>query len=207
MIKLANLLTEQSFDGKTFISVDVQPEYENAFSFNIYEFTKFINDISNEVNKIVFLYNGEETIGGISEERYKFWLYENQMNEDVIDSITFYDKGYAFFRYCMDSYLDDDITVNFVKFMYDNNIRDSRYMTRDMWAKYLRLHRHTDKKEAYELLDKSSDCVNIPELMDFLKRYRNIILCGGSINECLREVEIALMALRLPYDIYHRFTY
>jgi hypothetical protein len=43
--------------------------------------------------------------------------------------------------------------------------------------------------------------------MDFLKRYSNIVLTGGGINECLKEVEIALKALKQPYQIYSTYTY
>ena len=125
-----------------------------------------------------------------------------------LDVCTFYDKGYAFFRYCMDNSLDDRVIANFVRFMYDNDIRDSRDMDREMWAKYLRQYRRTDKKEAYDLLKVSDDCVHIPDLMDFLRRYSSgILLTGGGVNECLKEVEIALLALNKSYSLYKPFVY
>ena len=43
--------------------------------------------------------------------------------------------------------------------------------------------------------------------MDFLKSKRNIVLTGGGVNECFKEVEIALKALNLPYEVYSRYTY
>jgi hypothetical protein len=43
--------------------------------------------------------------------------------------------------------------------------------------------------------------------MDFLKRYNNIVLSGGGINECLKEVEIALKALKKPYQVDKNYTY
>jgi len=50
--------------------------------------------------------------------------------------------------------------------------------------------------------------INIPDLMDFLKKYgTKIILCGGGIRECLKEVEIALMALDKNYNILTKYTY
>ena len=61
--------------------------------------------------------------------------------------------------------------------------------------------------EVYELLKESSDCVHIPDLMDFLKRYNQIILTGGGINECLKEVEIALKSLKKDYNIVRQFVY
>lgn len=205
MIKLRNLLNESPHSGKTFVSVDIQPEYEKSFGFRADEYCEYLND--NDFNQLVFLYNGEETLGMISEQDYKWWLFENGLTEEVMDSARFYDKGYAYFRYCMDNSLDDDVIANFVRFMYQNDVRDSRDMTRDMWAKYLREHRRTDRKEVYELLRDSGDCVNIPDLMDYIKNFRNIVLTGGGVDECLKEVEIALQALNIPYQTEHQFTY
>jgi arabinogalactan endo-1,4-beta-galactosidase len=43
--------------------------------------------------------------------------------------------------------------------------------------------------------------------MDELVKYNNIIMCGGGINECLKEVEIALNALGKPFKVLTQFTY
>jgi len=204
MINLKSILTEESFNGKTFISVDIQPEYRKSFGFRMDRYCEFLNNL--DCYKLIFLFNGPD-LGFPDESEYKYWFMEQGLNEDVINSSIWYDKGYAFFRYCIDNNLADDTIANFVRFMYENDIRDSRDMTREMWAKYLREYRRTDRKEVYELLRDSRDCVNIPDLMDFLKNYRNIVLTGGGVNECLKEVEIALLALRLPHEIYEPYTY
>ena len=107
----------------------------------------------------------------------------------------------------MDSHIDESATINFVRFMYENNINDSREMNREMWTKYLRQYRRTDKKQVMELLQHSDDMVNIPDLMDYIKRFNNIVLTGGGVNECLKEVEISLKALNKQYDILEDFTY
>lgn len=117
----------------------------------------------------------------INEDDYKFWWLENGLNEDIIKDSTFYDKGYAFFRNCMDSGMDKQVIINFVRFMIDNNITDSRDLNRDMWAKYLRQYRVTDKKEAYDLLHNEREMLYIPDLMDFIKRFHNIVLCGREL--------------------------
>ena len=193
-----------SFVGKTYISVDIQPEYQKEFGFKIDRYCKFLNNL--DCNRLIFLFNGP-SLDFPDEQEYKMWFIENGLNEDIVDSSIWYDKGYAFFRYCMDNNLDDDVIANFVRFMYENSITDSREMNREMWAKYLREYRRTDKKELYELLRDSEDCVNIPDLMEFLKRYSNIVLTGGGVNECLKEVEIALKALKKPYQIDKNYTY
>jgi hypothetical protein len=43
--------------------------------------------------------------------------------------------------------------------------------------------------------------------MDFLDSYDNIVLVGGGIDECLKEVELAMDALGKNYDTWHEFTY
>lgn len=207
MIKLKSILNESKHSGKTFISVDIQPEYQSSISFPISRFCDFLNENEDGFGKLVFLYNGKDTLDMISEYDYKMWLIENGLDENILDHSYFYDKGYAFFRYCMDSSIDETAVANFVRFMYQNDIRDSRDMDRPMWAKYLREYRRTDKKEVYELLKHSDDCVNIPDLMDYIRRFNNIILTGGAVDQCLKEVEIALQALKIPYGVEHKFTY
>lgn len=206
MIKLKSLLAESQFEGSTFISVDIQPEYRRVMGFSPDDFTDFLNKNYNSFNRLVFLYNGS-SLGFPDEHEYMLWLFENGLNEEIVNHAKFYDKGYAFFRYCIDSFIDEDAIVNFVRFMYQNNINDSRDMNRDMWAKYLRQYRRTDKKEIFELLQHSDDCVNIPDVMEFLRPYSNIVLTGGGVDTCLKEVEIALRALNKNYKIFPEFTY
>jgi hypothetical protein len=209
MIKLKNLIYENSVVGKTLISVDIQPAYENAFGFRIEEYTDFLNVNYDSLSQLVFLYNGPD-LGFPDESEYKYWLLENGLNEEIVDQSKFFDKGYAFFRLCIDNGLDEDIISSFVRFMYMNDINDSRDMSRDMWAKYLKENRNVNRSEVmelYKLIKDNDDMVNIPDLMEYIKRFNNIVLTGGGINECLKEVEIALKALNKPYSVYNEFIY
>lgn len=136
----------------------------------------------------------------VSESEYKDWLYELGIEEEVIENSVFYDKGYAFFRYCMDSGISDNEIVSLVRFMIENGINDSREITEEMWELV------TDR-DIKELMQYSDDMINIPDLMDFLSGYNNIKLLGGGIQECLKEVEISLMVLNKPYKIIKKYTY
>lgn len=198
-------LNENMFSGKTIINVDIQPEYENFISFNLYEWVSFINKNS-ENNDIVFLYNGADTLGMVEENDYKYWLVELGMDEDVVYNSTFYDKGYAFFRFCMDNSIDDDSIVDLVKFMINNNITDTRDVDEQMWNEFVEQSDY-DYSEIRELLEHSEDMINIPDLMDFISYYSNIILMGGGIDECLKEVEIALKSLGKDYKTYSKYVY
>jgi hypothetical protein len=199
------IINESEYQGKTIINVDIQPEYESYISFDIKKWANFLNE-SSESNKIVFLYNGADTLGMIDEHSYKNWLYENGVDEEVIDNATFYDKGYAFFRYCMDNSIDEQAIVDLVKYMANNNINDSSYIDEDMWNDFMKETSHS-KQDVRDLLENANDMIWIPDLMDFLQRYSNIVLTGGGINECLKEVEIALLSLDKDYNTYNRFVY
>lgn len=199
------LVNESRFQGKTIINVDIQPEYENYISFNLNKWVHFINENSRQ-NRLIFLYNGADTIGMIDEYSFKEWLIDLGINEDIIDNATFYDKGYAFFRYCMDSSIDEDNIVDLVKFMIKHNINDSRDIDEDMWNNYMEETNH-DQQDVRDLLENAGDMINIPDLMDFLRNYSNIILTGGGVNECLKEVEIALLSLNKTYNTLSEFVY
>lgn len=199
------LITENNIQGKTIINVDIQPEYENYISFNLNEWAKFINK-NYASNDIIFLYNGKDTLDMVDEYSYKEWLMDLGVNEDVLDNSTFYDKGYAFFRYCMDNSIDDDNIVDLVKYMISHNINDSRDIDEDMWNDYMEETNHT-QQDVRDLLENAGDMISIPDLMDFLEHYSNIVLLGGGINECLKEVEIALLALDKKYNSLSKFIY
>ena len=103
--------------AKTLIVVDVQPEYADYIG----DVSPYIEEINNygDYDEVLVLYNGEETLGMIPEWEYRQWLRDNGVDEDALDEITLYDKGYAFFRFCMDSGIDDEVTSNLVRYMYE----------------------------------------------------------------------------------------
>jgi hypothetical protein len=191
--------------GKHLVVVDIQPEYASYFGGSfLREFINFLNENYETLAALTFLYNGADTLGMISENDYKFWWIENGLDENIIDSVTFYDKGYAFFRYCMDEGIDEEQIVNLVKYMVEKDVNDSRELDEDFWNEFVDRFGNQDIRD---LLETSDDMINIPDLMDFLRNYRGIILCGGGINECLKEVEIALQALNKPFNVLTKFTY
>jgi hypothetical protein len=132
------------------------------------------------------------------------WLIENDLQEEALDRIKFYDKGYAFFRYCMDSSIDEEQIVHLIKFMKANNVNDSRDMDKNKWRAFIKQYGSKDIKD---LLQHSGDMIHIPDLMDELSGYSNILITGGGINECLKEVELALDALDKKYGVLNQFTY
>jgi hypothetical protein len=188
-------------------SVDIQPEYQNAFSFDLREYMRFLNKNFDAMNSLTFFYNGAETIGMISENEYKNWFYENGLKENILDYARFYDKGYAFFRSCMDDDHDEQEIVNLVKYMIQHNINDSRDIDEEMWQGFMEQYNY-QSSDVRDFLEPAQDCINIPDLMEYLQKFSGkLVLCGGGINECFKEVEIALNALEKIYNVLTKFTY
>lgn len=206
-MKLLNLYEQvlnEGVSGKHLVVVDVQPEYESGFGNMGSELAEFINEHMPELDRITFLYNGADTLGMIELNEYQNWWYEQGLEEDIAFNAHYYDKGYAFFRYCMDEGIDEDQIVNLVKYMIAENVHDSRELGEEFWDSFVDRFGSEDIRELVEFSD---DCINIPDLMEELSGYGNIVICGGGINECLKEVEIALDALEKPYSKLDEFTY
>jgi len=199
------LINESKVQGKTIVNVDIQPEYEKFITFDLKKWVNFINKNA-ELNNIVFLYNGADTLGMIDKYSFQEWLINLNIDEDIIQNATFYDKGYAFFRYCIDNSIDEDNIVDLIKYMIKHNVNDSRDIDNDMWNNYMKETNH-NQQDVRDLLENAGDMINIPDLMSFLKNYSNIILLGGGINECLKEVEIALLSLDKKFKTLSEFVY
>jgi hypothetical protein len=202
-LKESDILNENA-TGKHLVVVDVQPEYAPYMNKMQYGLFEYINTHINELAGLTFLYNGEDTMGMVSENDYRMWLVENGLDEDIAYEATLYDKGYAFFRNCMDRGGDDEELVNLVRFMRSNDINDSREVDEEFWELFVEKY---GSENVRELMEDSEDCISIPDLMDFLERYNNVVLVGGGINECLKEVELAMDALDKNYETWNKFTY
>src|SRR6266705_1029760 len=124
-----------NLSGKTLINVDIQPEYQKSFNWTE-RWIDFLNRIFMEVNHMVFLWNGPE-VGGVDKGEFQMWLMEHGLTEEVLEGSVFIDKGYAFFRYCMDEGIDEENIVAMVRFMVNNDIHDSRDMDEEMWRKFI----------------------------------------------------------------------
>ena len=195
----------------TLVVVDVQPEYENDFHFDIKDFCHFVKQHSYP-NTLV-LYNGEFTIkknwsmNMISEEDLRDYYEKHSEFPWVyhpLNNAEYHDKGYAFFRNCMDEGFANDVIIPVVKYMWKNNISDSRNIDWDEIDPQILVQWN---KGIIRFLQ-SEEMINIPDLMDVLNEATgHIHLVGGSTNECLREVVIALEALERDYTIDATYTY
>lgn len=184
---------------KTIINVDIQKEYEEYFTFDITEWSSYINESYNNNNEIIFMFNGSDTTPDMKDiSDYKLWLKSIGISDDVLSDAIFYDKGYDYFRYCIDENIDEDKIVELVRFMFENNIKDTVNFLKKQWNLYQSTTKFNNN-ELRDLLENSDNFMILPDMLNFLKDMKNIILLGGSEIECLKEVEIALKALDIPF--------
>lgn len=186
-------ISEQHY-SRDLIVVDIQPGYERSIHFPIKSFTKFLNN--NTFSSIFYLYNGPD-LRLESWSDISLWLYEYGLKEKVLDTIIPFEKGYAFFRSFMDLGMDEDDLIRLLRYMYENDITDSRDIEENDWNN---LNLDWDN-------DQHGDCVYIPDVLFKLDRYNNPLICGGGRDECLREIELCFHVLNKPYQLLNQFVY
>ena len=197
-------LHESDINNRDIVIVDIQPSYEDGFGFNVYEFTEYLNEHYQDMGRILYLYNGED-LGMESSQDIIYWLLENGLDEDVISSLDFFEKNYAFFRNAMDHGIDHSSIVKLLKYMTKVDINDSRDLDELTWKVFK--SNNEDEDEIIEFLQDNDDMINLPELMEKLEIVTNPIVMGGGRDECLAEVLIAMQVLDISYSTFNQFIY
>lgn len=182
--------------GQNLIIVDIQPSYKKAIKFSIESFCEHL--IEEDYNKILYLYNGPDLGMENSDEIMNFLIEEGlEYDEEKVEQMphmTFYEKGYAFYRDMMDSGYDYKDIVKLIKYMISKKYNTSEDLGENEWI-------------TLKIDDPSPNRIFIPDVLDELKKYNNIVLCGGGKNECLAEIEICLDVLGKPYTLLNKFVY
>lgn len=186
---------------KNLIVVDIQPMYENYFR-NIIDMDGFI-DLVNNSRKVLYFYNGINTVGEDDENELKFWLYDNGITEEKLEKIIFYDKGYGFFRSFMDDGIENKTIIKMIRILFDKKIHDSRDIELDEWEELL----GDDFSEVEHLL-KFDESFNTPDIsIAQLKEFSNGYIVGGGKDECLKEVQLLMSAFNIKAKEISRFIY
>lgn len=189
--------------GGTHISVDVQPDYMDGIHFDVGEYYQWMYD---NFDKVIVYINGEE-LGFQSSKEHKQWLlWEQDVPEEIINSFIFREKGYAFFRSCMDSGYEDCLS-ELIEYMYKNEITDSRDLEESDFNKLKELYDHCD--DIIDFIESSGEMISIPDLMYELDNegLRNVTLSGGGDRECLEEIRLALTALGIKHMDVDKYVY
>ena len=189
----------ESTSGKTIMCVDIQPEYQKGIYFDIFEWIEYISSVA-ETNNVILLYNGPE-VGGMDTNEYAYWLIEQGMDEDVLNSIIIVEKDYGFFRDAMDSGYDEEDIVSIIEYLITHDMSGADALTDEQWSE-IKLHDP-------EIIDfiKQDNRISIPSVLEDLDVYDNILLMGGGQDQCLREIELLLQALGKQYTLNNKFVY
>lgn len=188
-----NIKTSQKRGGRLVV-VDVQPAYASYIGFDMHEFTKFMSGYSS----ILILFNGPE-MGYEGQNEISEFYYENGLNERNLGKLSFFEKGYAFFRDSMDACWARNDIVKLVKYMIQKGYTDIRELKKED-IEYLNIEEVTmDTLENHGFY--------IPDLKDTLASWSGADICGGGLNECLEEVKILSEAMGLTFNNISKFIY
>jgi len=202
------LIERAGITNKSLIVVDVQPLYEDNIKkkFRLEEFGNFLLKAKQGV---LYFYNGPDTIGSDdSQENIISWLCEqNELLYDYDwDSVQFYDKGYSFFRDWMDAGVSNNGMIKALRYMYLNRKHDSRDIKIDEWQAVLP---EKDFNAIKESLEDEGLTIWTPDISisDLKNNWNGSLLCGGSLNECLKEIQILMNAFNIKYKFVDKFIY
>ena len=81
---IRGLLLEQT-QGGSLVVVDIQPEYESVTPFDIGD---MLRSAAENYSRVLFLYNGEDTLGMVSESALKDFYFEKlDKDEEVFEEL------------------------------------------------------------------------------------------------------------------------
>ncbi len=184
------------------IVVDIQPMYSSYIRFDINEFTDFLL----EQGKILYYFNGPETVGGDSRQDIIQWLHEeSDYNDELFNKLVdknqtvWYDKGYGFFRGWLDNGADESFIKKAIRFMMSKKENDSREIDPEEWEEKF----PDDWQDSFEY-----DNIYLPDIpINKLKQWSGSYIVGGGKNECLKEVQLLMSIFNIKYKEVRKFIY
>jgi hypothetical protein len=169
---------------RNLLVVDIQPAYDK----HCHRVTKnVIRELTKAKNPVAMWVGHGLTYDTLSDVQGYFLDYG--FPEDRLWEVEFIEKDYAFFRGWMDNDVEHGDIVKTVKRMYRAGVNDSREV---------KLPNH---------LSELCDCINIPDIDLDIFTGHHWNMCGGGRNECLKEIELWLRAIRVSYRLLNDMIY
>jgi hypothetical protein len=203
VIHLKAYKTFESLGSVNLLVVDVQPAYEKFFDAR--DYLSYISQLMGRMNfngRVLYLYNGPE-LGYESEPELMDWMVDNGFPEDMLGYVEFFDKGYGWFRYCMDQGKRNEL-VDLLKWMLSNGVDYTEEMDEEQWSDFI--SGDPDREDLRELIDADGG-VPLPSVTDELKNLSRLQVMGGKDTECLAEILILLDALEIDYEELDDYIY
>ena len=185
--------------NRNLISVDIQPEYENWITFDIFDYIDFLN----KQKKVLYLYNGPETIGSSdSKEVISSWLLDYGLDEFKLNDFYWIDKGYGNLRGWMDQGVDKSVIKKSLRYMLQKGETDSRDIPEEEW-----LEKFPELEVVFDVA--FEDLITLPPEIDigFLKKWKGSFIVGGGKNECFEEIMILLSTFNIKVKPVKKFIY
>jgi len=162
-----------------------------------------LNDVTNNYDNVIYFYNGPN-LGYEGEDEIIQWMIDNGFDEDLLCNLNFFDKGYGWFRVCIDDGYTDEM-IELLNWMYSKNKESTSEISDDEWS--ILIDSDSTFGDLRDLINVNGD-IYFPDAFEFLKGINsNIDLVGGSVDECLKEVEILLEVLNKDYDLISKWVY
>ena len=91
-----------------------------------------------------------------------------------------------------------------IRYMAMNNIYDSNEVPKEKWVEVL------PEKDFNNIKDNLNDLsIWIPDISiaDLKNNWNGSLLCGGGMNECLKEIQLLMSAFNIKYKLVNDFIY
>lgn len=177
--------------------VDVQKTFKDS--------KRVLLDILEYQKQFSSVYYCYDIISGDGEDPHDMW--DEMVDEYYAESFqpNIFTKEYAFFRSLMDEGHSDELIVDLGRLMLKYNLTDAREISEsDFVDKFHDLFKSHGVEIDFEELP-----FYLPhDLLESLSKLPdNVIIVGGGVNECLKEVELLMQILEKPYSVNNQFCY
>ncbi len=166
--------------------VDIQPAYHHG-CLDIVEL--IVDKINKNKKPVIFFFVGKE-LNLDHLEDVKYYLLEHGLEEKKLSEIQFISKSYGYFRNWMDTHVSDHFIMNGIKEMQKNNLRDSREFSQFQW-------KNICGQKIPHNIKMTEENIFWPEFDTNLilnEKIKSVELIGGGRDECLKEIELLLLA-------------
>lgn len=213
------------YNYNNLIVVDIQKDYENAFNFKTKEFAEFLLKTIQKGKKVLYYYNGKETVGqedgndiaawltckflGIDHEFYEWededeekWEREREEEYEKYEQVKS-----TIIRGC-EWY---DKGYGFFRDWMDKGVDDSTIIrvVRHMFMNHISNSSDIEKKTLIQLgVENDYGSIYLPPFtVDQIKRYNGSFIVGGGVDECLKEVRLLMSAFNIKGIAMRKFTF
>ncbi len=166
--------------------IDVQPAYHHG-CLDIVE--QVVDKINKSKKPVIFFFVGKE-LDLDSLEQVQYYLLEHGLDQKKLNEIQFISKSYGYFRNWMDVHVSDEIVIRAIQEMTKNNLKDSREFCEYQW-------RNICGQKIPHNVKLTEENIFWPDFNTKLilnEKIKSIELIGGGRDECLKEIELLLLA-------------